>query len=67
MEFYDFKHRKKVTIADGQLEKTVIQQSGTRKVYGVTATKDGLKLFRIVSKSVWDALKVPEVKTKPKA
>ncbi|MBM3958745.1 MAG: hypothetical protein FJ314_03085 [SAR202 cluster bacterium] len=67
MEFYDFRRRKKVTVPDGQLQKTVIQQSPTRKVYGVTATKDGVKLFRIVSKNTWDALKVPEVKTKPKA
>jgi hypothetical protein len=63
VEFYDVKHRKKVTIDDSKVTKIKITQKNGQVRYAFRAlTDDGRKLTKFCSKADWDAKKVPEGK-----
>ena len=61
IEFYDVKLRKKVSIAESNVRKTTFNTKNGQVRYGLRAkTDDGRNLTKFVSKTDWDALKVPQ-------
>ena len=61
MEFYNVKTRQKVDIPESGLRKRILVQKNGKHTYAVTGEEDGTKLFRFVSKQVYDDLQVPEI------
>ncbi|MDI9637277.1 hypothetical protein QM565_16170 [Geitlerinema splendidum] len=65
VEFYDVKHRKKVSIDDKHVMKTTFTTKNGQVRYGVRGkTDDGRMLTKFVSKADWDKMKYPEEKKK---
>ncbi|BCW98458.1 MAG: hypothetical protein KatS3mg024_1285 [Armatimonadota bacterium] len=63
MEFYDVKRRAKVVIPDDRLRKQKFERitaRGTQVRYAVTAQEGGSRLFKFVSREVYEGLNVPE-------
>lgn len=59
VEFYDVKHRKKVSIEDKDIQKTTFIANGQTR-YGLRGkTSDGRMLTKFVSKADWDKMNVP--------
>ena len=63
MEFYNVKTRQKVDIPESGLRKRILVQKNGKHTYAVTGEEDGTKLFRFVSKQVYDDLQVPEIES----
>ena len=61
MEFYNVKTREKLEIPESDLKKRVMVQKSGKRTYAVTAEKDGVKLFRFVSKQQFETLNAPEI------
>ena len=61
MEFYNVKTRQKVDIPESGLRKRILVQKSGKHTYAVTGEEGGTKLFRFVSKQVYDDLQVPEI------
>ncbi len=63
MEFYDVKKRAKVDVPEGRLRKQKFERvtaRGTQVRYAVTAQEGGSRLFKFVSREVYEGLNVPE-------
>ena len=61
MEFYNVKTRQRVNIPESNLRKCILVQKNGRHTYTVTGEEDGTKLFRFVTKDLYDSLQVPEI------
>lgn len=64
VEFYDVRTRAKVIVPDDRVRKQKIERvtaSGVQTRYAVTAEEGGSRLFKFVSRDLYERLNVPEV------
>lgn len=60
VEFYDVKHRQKVSIDESNIMKTTFNTKNGQVRYGLRGkTEDGRMLTKFVSKADWDGMNVP--------
>lgn len=60
IEFYDVKHRTKVTVPQERITKVTFTQANGQVRYAFRGTTDdGRKLTKFCSKADWDAMNVP--------
>ena len=63
VDFYDVKHRKKVSIDEKNITKTTFTTQNGQTRYGIRGkTEDGRVLTKFVSKGDWDGMSVPQDK-----
>jgi hypothetical protein len=63
VDFYDVKHRKKVSIDEKNITKTTFTTQNGQTRYGIRGkTEDGRVLTKFVSKGDWDKMSVPQDK-----
>lgn len=71
IEFFDVKGKKRVSINDSNITKTMFEGAGGRKTYAIRGkTEDGRYLTKFVSKASYDEMTVKEEaapKKEPKA